>query len=137
MKTDPRTPQLEAAFAEGPAHIGDLRLRSLSFGTINLCRQMNLSLFLDEQVELSDEEKQRQLIAFAWIQSAPLPEVLEAVRTRKVQERLDEFAFLLSIDMLPALMVEVSRISKLAAAAAVEVMPKPGDRDEEGTPPNC
>jgi hypothetical protein len=137
MKTDPRTPQLEAAFAEGPAHIGDLRLRSLSFGTINLCRQMNLSLFLDEQVELSDEEKQRQLIAFAWIQSAPLPEVLEAVRTRKVQERLDEFAFLLSIDMLPALMVEVSRISKLAAAAAVEVMPKPGDRDEEGSPPNC
>jgi hypothetical protein len=137
MKTDPRTPQLEAAFAEGPAHIGDLRLRSLSFGTINLCRQMNLSLFLDEQVELSDEEKQRQLIAFAWIQSAPLPEVLEAVRTRKVQERLDEFAFLLSIDMLPALMVEVSRISKLAAAAAIEVMPKPGDRDEEGAPPNC
>ena len=137
MKTDPRTPQLEAAFAEGPAYIGDLRLRSLSFGTINLCRQMNLSLFLDEQVELSDEEKQRQLIAFAWIQSAPLPEVLEAVRTRKVQERLDEFAFLLSIDMLPALMVEVSRISKLAAAAAIEVMPKPGDRDEEGAPPNC
>ena len=137
MKSDPRTPQLEAAFAEGPAHIGDLRLRSLSFGTINLCRQLNLSLFLDEQDDLSDEEKQRQLIAFAWIQSAPLPEVMEAVRTRKVQERLDEFAFSLSIDMLPALMAEVSRISKLAAAAAVEVMPKPGDRDEEGSPPNC
>ena len=137
MKSDPRTPQLEAAFAEGPAHIGDLRLRSLSFGTINLCRQLNLSLFLDEQVELPDEEKQRQLIAFAWIQSAPLPEVLEAVRSRKVQERLDEFAFSLSIDMLPGLMTEVSRISKLAAAAAVEVMPKPGDRDEEGSPPNC
>ena len=137
MKSDPRTPQLEAAFAEGPAHIGDLRLRSLSFGTINLCRQLNLSLFLDEQVELPDEEKQRQLIAFAWIQSAPLPEVLEAVRSRKVQERLDEFAFSLSIDMLPGLMVEVARISKLAAAAAVEVMPKPGDRDEEGAPPNC
>ncbi len=137
MKTDPRTSQLEAAFAEGPAQIGELHLRSLSFGTINLCRQLNLSLFLDEQVELPDEEKQRQLIAFAWIQSAPLPQVLEAVRTRKVQERLDEFAFSLSIEMLPALMAEVSRISKLAAAAAVEVMPKPGDRDEEGAPPNC
>jgi len=137
MKNDPRSQQLEAAFAEGPTQIGELHLRSLSLGTINLCRQLNLSLFLDEQVELSDEEKQRQLIAFAWMQSAPLPEVLEAVRTRKVQERLDEFAFSLSIDMLPALMTEVSRISSLAAAAAVEVAPKPGDRTEEGAPPNC
>ncbi|MCB1210032.1 MAG: hypothetical protein KDK97_11925 [Verrucomicrobiales bacterium] len=137
MKTDPRTPELEAAFAEGPAQIGELRLRSLSFGTINLCRQLNLSLFLDEQVELPEEEKQRQLVAFAWVQSAPLSEVLEAVRTGKVQERLDAFAFSLSIGMLPALMAEVSRISRLAAAAAVEVMPKPGDRDDEGAPPNC
>ena len=136
MKTDPRTQQLEAAFAEGPARIGELRLRPLSFGTINLCRQLSLTLFLDEQADLPDEEKQRQLIAFAWIQSAPLSEVLEAVRNGRMQERVDEFAFSLSIDMLPALMAEVSRISRLAAAAAVEVMPKPGDR-EEGAPPNC
>lgn len=84
MAKDTRTRKLEAAFAD-PAEtettIGGLRLRPFSLGTLNVCRQLDLTLFLDGEAELGDEEKQRQIVAFAWVQSAPLTEVLAALRT--------------------------------------------------------
>ena len=136
MTTDPRSQQLEAAFAEAETTVTGLRMRPFSLGTLNLCRQLNLTLFLDETAELTDAEKQRQLVAFAWAQSAPLNEVLAAIRNGTAQERIDEFEFNLSIDVLPGLLGEIARISKLAAAAAVEVAPKPGSGIEEDAPPN-
>lgn len=136
MPTDTRSQQLEAAFAEAETTVAGLRLRPFSLGTLNLCRQLNLTLFLDETAELTDAEKQRQLVAFAWAQSAPLHEVLAAIRTGKAMDHIAEFEFTLSIDMLPGLLAEITRISKLAAAAAVEVAPKPGSGIEEGAPPN-
>ena len=38
---------------------------------------------------------------------------------------------------LPVLIQEIRRVSELAAAAAVEVAPKPGRSGEEDAPPNC
>ena len=136
MKTDIRSQQLEAAFAEGASTVAGLQLRPFSLGTLNLCRQLKLSLFLDEDAELSDEEKQRQLVAFAWAQSAPLKDVLAAIRTGTTDDHITEFEFTLSIDLLPGLLGEIDRISRLAAAAAVDVVPKPGDKGEEDAPPN-
>jgi hypothetical protein len=140
MKPNDRSTQLEAAFAEPGStetKVGSLRLRPFSLGTLNLCRRLNLTLFLDENAELTDEEKQRQIVAFAWAQSAPLPEVLAALRTNTADEKIEEFEFGLDVGDLPALLDEIQRIGELAAAAAVEVAPKPGTSGDEGAPPNC
>lgn len=137
--TDPRSAQLEAAFAEEntPTAAAGLRLRPFSLGTLNLCRQLGLTLFTDAQAEekISDEERQRQIAAFAWLQSAPLKEVLHAVRAGTWQNAVNEFEFSLSVDTIPALVAEIGRIATLAAAAAVEVVPKPGASQDEGAPP--
>jgi len=139
MNQDDRTTKLEAAFtdpSDGHTKVGSLRLRPFSLGTLNLCRRLNLTLFLDETVELTDEEKQRQIVAFAWAQSAPLPDVLAALRTHTADEKIEEFEFGLAVGDLPALLDEIQRIGELAAAATVDVAPKPGASGEEGTPPN-
>jgi len=137
--TDPRSAQLEAAFAEDPtpAMVGGNRLRPFSLGTLNLCRQLKLTLFTDAQADeaLSEEERQRQIAAFAWMQSAPLKEVLHAVRAGTWQEAVAEFEFNLSVDTIPSLIAEISRIATLAAAAAVEVVPKPGGGEDRDAPP--
>ena len=83
MSKTTRNKQLEAAFAEpwgDKTKVGSLRLRPFSLGTLNVCRQLGLTLFLDGEADLDDAEKQRQIVAFAWAQSAPLPEVLGALR---------------------------------------------------------
>jgi hypothetical protein len=136
MKKDQRSTQLEAAFAEGPTTIGNLTLRPFSLGTLNLCRQLNLTLFLNGETELNDQEKQRQLVAFAWIQAAPMVEVLKAIRSGNAADKVAEFEFSLGIDTIPMLLKEVSRVSQLASAAAVEVVPKPGSKADEDSPPN-
>lgn len=117
--------------------IAGLRLRPFSLGTLNVCRQLDLTLFLDGEADLGDEEKQRQIVAFAWVQSAPLSEVLGALRTGTANEKIAEFEFQMDVAALPQLIIEIQRISELAAAAAVEVAPKPGASGEEGAPPNC
>jgi hypothetical protein len=136
---DPRTSQLEAAFAEesAPTMAAACRLRPFSLGTLNLCRQLKLSLFTDPQAEekISDEERQRQIAAFAWMQSAPLKEVLAAVRAGTWKDAVTEFEFNLSVETIPALIAEISRIATLAAAAAVEVVPKPGGEQDRDAPP--
>jgi len=139
MTPDPRTTQLEAAFAEDgtPTAAAGLRLRPFSLGTLNLCRQLGLTLFTDSKADesISDEERQRQIAAFAWLQSAPLKEVLQVVRSGTWQEAVNEFEFSLSVETIPALVAEIGRIATLAAAAAVEVVPKPGASEGEGAPP--
>ena len=117
--------------------IGGLHLRSFSLGTLNVCRQLNLTLFLDGEADLNDEEKQRQIVAFAWAQSAPLSEVLGALRTGTANDKIAEFEFRMDVAALPELITEIQRISELAAAAAVEVAPKPGRSGEDDAPPNC
>jgi hypothetical protein len=139
MPDDARTQKLEAAFSEpwgDAAKVGSLRLRPFSLGTLNLCRQLGLTLFLDGEADLDDAEKQRQIVAFAWAQSAPLPEVLGALRSGTAEEKIAEFEFAMDVGDLPQLIAEIRRISELAAAAAVEVAPKPGSSSDEDTPPN-
>jgi hypothetical protein len=139
MSKTARNKQLEAAFAEpwgDQTKVGSLRLHPFSLGTLNVCRQLGLTLFLEGDTELDDDEKQRQIVAFAWAQSAPLPEVLGALREGTAPDRIAEFEFLVDVGDLPDLIREIRRISELVAAAAVEVMPKSGDSDEDA-PPNC
>ena len=139
MADDDRTGKLETAFAdpsEGDTKVGSLSLRPFSLGTLNVCRQLGLTLFLDGEADLDDAEKQRQIVAFAWAQSAPLSEVLSALRTNTAGENIAEFEFGMDVGDLPALIAEIRRVSELAAAAAVEVAPKPGASGDEDAPPN-
>jgi len=138
MPKSTRTQKLEAAFAEpssDDAKVGSLRLRPFSLGTLNVCRQLGLTLFLEEGTDLGEEEQLRQIVAFAWAQSAPLPEVLKALRSGTARDRAAEFEFQMSLEDLPLMVEEIQRISDMATAAAVEVVPKPGAADGDA-PPN-
>ena len=63
-------------------------------------------------------------------------EVLKAIRSGNAADKVAEFEFSLGIDTIPMLLKEVSRVSQLASAAAVEVVPKPGSKADEDSPPN-
>ena len=82
------------------------------------------------------------MAAFAWMQSAPEKEVLKLVREKRrnpsstaLDDAIEDFQFTVPVHLLPDLIKEVDRISKLAAAAAVEVVPKDGEK-EPGEPGN-
>jgi len=136
-----REDQLEAAFLEAGLNVPGLTMRPFSLGTLNLCKKLKLSLFVEdksaEKVELDEDATLDQLIAFAWLQSQPLPEVLAAVRGNKWREAVELFAFTLSADTITALGAEIQRISAQSNAAAVEVIAKPAEKDgEKDAPPN-
>lgn len=137
MKT--RESKLEAAFLEGGVNVPGLSMRPFSLGTLSLCKRLNLSLFIDggekQKAELSEDETMEQLAAFAWMQSAPLPEVLAAVRENQWREKVEIFAFDLSVEAITALTGEITRIAAQSDAAAVEVKKKPADKPEDA-PPN-
>lgn len=135
-----REQNLEDAFLEGDVTVANLKMRPFSLGTLNLCRTLGLTMFTasdkDAVEALDDSQKQRQMATFAWMQSAPLPEVLLIVRemrnnpgSKVLEEKVEEFEMTVPVHLLPQLVKEVKRISELAASAAVEVQPKPGDKD--------
>jgi hypothetical protein len=130
---------LEEAFLEGPIQIQDLKLRPFSIGTLNLCRKLKLTLFTGDAnaSDLSDEDSLHQLTTFAWMQSAPIPEVLKHTREGTHAAQVEEFAFGLSMESLSDLTQQIARLAKQSAAAVVKVEPKPkkDGGKEEGEPP--
>lgn len=133
MKND-QPEQLEAAFAESNTKVGGFILRPFSTGTLNLCRQLNLTMFTTEDANLSTQEQQDQIITLLWMQSQPLDQVLAAVREGRTKDAVLAFSFGVNLADLPGVMREVNRISAQAQAALVEVLPKPSeiDKDEPG-----
>jgi hypothetical protein len=111
--------------------VAGLRLRPFSIGTFNLIQRLGVKL--DGQ---QDEAKQmRDLAAVAWMQSAPIPEVLKAVHTGKAEETIDAFMFQIDLSRVGELSAELNRIGEQVAAATFSVEPKPGQQ-EETPPPN-
>ncbi len=76
-----RNDYLATAMIEpGERQIGGIKLRPFSYGSMQLAYLFKLSLFTGEgDTEQTDEEKQRQIVTFAWMQSAPIDEVVAAV----------------------------------------------------------
>src|SRR4051812_27808223 len=72
---------LESTFTQ-PLQVGNLTLRPFSLGTLSLCRTLNLDMITGDRAaeELDDNEKQMQIVAFLFIQSQPLDQVLKASR---------------------------------------------------------
>lgn len=129
-----RDAQNETAFTEAESTVGSIKLRPFTIGTLSVCKQLNLSMFTGEGND-SGIDQQRQIMAFAWAQSAPLAQVLQAIRSGKWMEAVEEFEFGITPGQIDHLVQEINRISSGIKNAAVDVQPKPNSSDGD-TPPN-
>lgn len=125
---------LDDAFFDGPVDVGSLKLRPFSIGSMTACRKLGLTLFMGEGDALSAEEMQRQVVAFAWVQSAPLATVQRALRDGTADEHIGRFEFSVLPADLKAIEREINRISSLAEAAAIDTVARdtPPDPNEPG-----
>jgi hypothetical protein len=111
--------------------VAGLCLRPFSIGTFNLIQRLGIKL----EGNQTDAEQMRNLAALAWIQSAPISEVLKSVHSGKADEAIDAFMFSIDLSRVGELSDELNRIGEQVAKASFGVEPKPGDK-EESTPPN-
>lgn len=111
--------------------VAGLRLRPFSIGTYNLIQRLKIKLDSD----LPEAEQMRNLAAIAWIQSAPISEVLRAVHNGKSDEAIDAFMFSIDLSRIGELSSELNRIGEAVSSASFGVEAKPSDK-EESTPPN-
>jgi hypothetical protein len=123
-------------FLDGEKTIAGLRFRPFTLGSKAACEQMKLTMFTNTSEGLSDDEIQKQITAFTWLHTQPLKVVLEALRTGKSEEAVEEFGFGISFNLLPHLISEITRISEAAKEAAVEVVEKATTKDTD-EPGNC
>lgn len=120
---------LDDAFFDGPVDVGSLKLRPFSIGSMTACRKLGLTLFMGSGDNLTAEEMQRQVCAFAWIQSAPVTVVQRALREGTAEDFIARFEFEVMPSDLKKLEAEINRISELAAVAAVDTVSRETARD--------
>jgi len=103
-----------------------IKLRAFSYGSIQLAYMLDLTLFTADEdgPEISDAETQRQIVTFAWIQSAPQSEVVEAVVNKRSAEAVLKFALEVPFEAIPELLSEINRIGTLIRASNVRVESK-------------
>lgn len=139
IDNDGREAHLTDGFlGEGTVKIAGHELRPFTFGSFTLCRKLKLSLFTKEGAadELDDAETMRQLAAFFWLQSQPVKTVLDAVRSNRAEDAIEEFQFDIPIHDLPAIMRRINQLTTRASVAAVEIAEKPNSGDEGDQPGN-
>jgi hypothetical protein len=124
----------EEAFLETKRAVGSLTLRPFTIGSMTACRKLGLTLFTGENTKLSTEETQRQVVAFAWLQSTPVPEVLQAIQRGIAEAEIDAFEWMLEPTDLPFLEREINRLSEGISVASVDVIQRdaPKDPNEPG-----
>ena len=109
----------------GERRIGNLKLRPYTMGSMQLAYLLKLTMFTrgkdDPPLELDDLEEQRQIMAFAWMQSADEDDIADAVRDDTVDRCVLKFSLNVTFDMLPGLMAEINRINAMLAASSVRV----------------
>jgi hypothetical protein len=104
-------------------------------GSMQLAYLLKLTMFTrgkdDPPLELDDLEEQRQIMAFAWMQSADEDDIADAVRDDTVDRCVLKFSLNVTFDMLPGLMAEINRINAMLAASSVRVESKyPSSEDD-------
>lgn len=109
--------------------VAGLKLRPFSVGSYNLINRLGIDLTATDEAQ-----QMRNLAAVAWMQSAPIPQVLRAVHSGKADEAIDEFMFSIDLSRIGELGAELNRIGEQIAAATFDVESKPGEK-EESTPP--
>jgi hypothetical protein len=133
-----RTDTLESVFTQAPPEIAGLKLRPFSLGSLSICRRLKLTMLTGgaDPESLTEEEKQQQIVAFLYVQSQPIPEVLRAIQSsRFFDETILAFSLELPMEAFPQAIREIQRVIDTASAAFVEVQAKPDDRPEDA-PPN-
>jgi len=145
MNPEQRTETQLDTFIEPPAQVGTLTLRPFSAGTLTLCRKLGLTMIVggaDEKAAITEEEKQRQITTFIFIQAAPLEDVLRAVKlARKDRAAFEDdiqlpFELNLPVDVMVQAMEQIAGNAEQIAAAQFEAVPK--DQSPAGpkdTPP--
>ena len=128
----PRDHQLATGMIEPAArHVGSIQLRPFSYGSMQLAYLLKLSLFTDEAANEPDDcEKQRQIVTFAWMQSAPLDEVIDAVQSGSVEPAVLRYSLGVTFDMIPGLLDEINRIGEMISASNVRVESRHGTDTE-------
>jgi hypothetical protein len=119
----------------GERRIGNLKLRPYTMGSMQLAYLLKLTMFTrgkdDPPLDLDDLEEQRQIMAFAWMQSADEDDIADAVRDDTVDRCVLKFSLNVTFDMLPGLMAEINRINAMLAASSVRVESKyPSGNDD-------
>ena len=119
----------------GERRIGNLKLRPYTMGSMQLAYLLKLTMFTrgkdDPPLELDDLEEQRQIMAFAWMQSADEDDIADAVRDGTVDRYVLKFSLNVTFDMLPGLMAEINRINAMLAASSVRVESKYPSREDD------
>lgn len=119
----------------GERRIGNLKLRPYTMGSMQLAYLLKLTMFTrgkdDPPLELDDLEEQRQIMAFAWMQSADEDDIADAVRDGTVDRCVLKFSLNVTFDMLPGLMAEINRINAMLAASSVRVESKYPSREDD------
>jgi len=123
---------------EGSRTIAGIKLRPFSFGTLEACERLNLTLFTGaaEASQMVAAEIRRQIVSFAWVQLADPDTVCGAMMDGTAEGLINRFQFSLGIDCIDELISEVTRIAAAVKSVSVEVMPKPSRGNEETPPPN-
>jgi hypothetical protein len=111
--------------------VAGLKMRPFSIGSFHLMQRLGITI----DGTLSEADQMRNLAAIAWLQSAPISDVLRAVHTGKADEAIDAFMFSIDLSRVGELSAELNRIGEQVSAASFSVEAKPGDK-EENTPPN-
>lgn len=119
----------------GERRMGNLKLRPYTMGSMQLAYLLKLTMFTrgkdDPPLELDDLEEQRQIMAFAWMQSADEDDIADAVRDDTVDRCVLKFSLNVTFDMLPGLMAEINRINAMLAASSVRVESKYPSREDD------
>lgn len=119
----------------GERRIGNLKLRPYTMGSMQLAYLLKLTMFTrgkdDPPLDLDDLEEQRQIMAFAWMQSADEDDIADAVRDDTVDRCVLKFSLNVTFDMLPGLMAEINRINAMLAASSVRVESKYPSREDD------
>jgi hypothetical protein len=126
---------MNEAFIEGDRQIGSLTLRPWTSGSKMYASKMGLTIFEGKIEGLLESEIEWQVHAFAWMQSAPLQEVILSVRNGSFKEKVDAFMFSVSLPLLPQLCDEITRIGEMVKAQMIAVAPRPNSSDKDA-PPN-
>ena len=143
-----RTEKQLDVFLEPAPNAGSLSLRPFSAGTLTLCRKLRLSLILgsaEDKAALSDEEKQRQITTFLFIQAAPIETVKRAAKLARQDMEAFEDQYLLDFELALPVGALTQAVEQLAAGidhvaiAQFEAVPRengPQGGHQETPPPN-
>lgn len=147
MTPDERTEKQIDAMIDPAPHAGPLKLRPFSAGTLTLCRKLKLTMILgsaEDKAALSDEEKQRQLTTFLFIQSAPVETVKRAAKLAREDLAAFEDQYLLDFELNLPVGAMTQAVEQLAAgiekigAAQFETVPRDGGGSvQDKAPPNA